>query len=149
MPINQAQLRSLEIGERELYEGEKKLSRGVVIGGAIGTGALLTTLVALYYSRKASQQTAQIGTLQSSVAQLQGTVSQSQTYLSQIPTIEATLNQLKAGQASNAQVLAQIESQIGPIITPLDQACLHLRQNHSVTMLRKALSYSVRILLPG
>ena len=35
MPNNQAQLRSLEIGEHELYEGEKKLSRGVVIGGAI------------------------------------------------------------------------------------------------------------------
>ena len=32
--------RSLEMGERELYEGEKKLSRGIVIGGAIGTGAL-------------------------------------------------------------------------------------------------------------
>ena len=132
MSNNQAQFQRIEAEERVLYEGEKRLSRGVVIGGAIGTGVLVTAIAALYYSHKSSAQTAQIGTLQSSVAQLQGTIAQSQTYLSQIPTIETTLNQLKAGQAANAQVLAQIESQIGPIITPLDEAVSAMKSIESL-----------------
>ena len=122
MSNNQAQFQRIEAEERVLYEGEKRLSRGVVIGGAIGTGVLVTAIAALYYSHKSSAQTAQIGTLQSSVAQLQGTISQEQSYISQIPSIETTLQQLKTGQAANAKVLAQIESQIGPIVTPLDEA---------------------------